>query len=205
MQNQTPQLLKISGLCAIFAPLLLLGSDLYLLATGRMFEWSIGLWLAFVLFVPAVIGLTYHLVSNGSRLALAGGILAFFGAMAGASMQAMFRTHAVLLEQGAVDVVEQLRGTIKLVASTQMIGITWPIGLILVSIAIVLLDRTRWLTALLLTAGAIAFPIGRIAGSQAAVILSGAFFIPAFGMVGLELLRRANSFRGEDRLDILEF
>lgn len=195
MQNSTHQLLTIAGLCSIFAPILLLGIDLYLLITGRSFEWSIGMWLAFVLFVPAVIGLTYHLVSNGSRLALAGGLLAFFGAMAGASMQVLFRTHAVLLEHGSAGTVEQLRGTFKLVASTQMIGIAWPIGLILFSVAIILQDRTRWLTSLLLIAGAIAFPIGRIAGSQAAVFLSGAFFVLAFGMIGLELIRRANSLR----------
>ena len=195
MTQPTPQLLKIAGLCSILAPILILGIDIYFLATSRMFEWSIGMWLAFVLFVPAVIGLTYHLVSQGSRLALVGGIFAFLGAMAGASMQAMFRTHAVLLEQGAVDTVERLRGTLKLVASTQMIGLTWPIGLILLSIAIILVDRTRWLTSLLLVAGAIAFPIGRVAGSQPAVILSGIFFVLAFGMIGRELLHQARALR----------
>jgi hypothetical protein len=175
--------LRIAAVCGVAGSVVLLGSDLMLMSTGRMFEWTIGLWLAFVLLIPAVLAFTHHLASSGSRLAYAGGVAAFFGLMAGASMQAMFRTHAVLLEQGSTAVVEQLRATFKLVASTQMIGLTWPLGLLLLAIANLLVDRSRWLISVLLIIGAIAFPIGRIAGSSAGVLISGAVFIAAFFLI----------------------
>ena len=187
MHNPRSKFLWIAAVCSMVAPLLLLGSDLFRYATGRDFEWTLGLWFAFLLFIPAVIGFTYLLVSSGSRLALLGGASAFFGAMAGASMQVLFRVHAVLAEQGDIQTVERLRASFKLVATTQMIGLTWPLGLILLSISLLLLDRSRWLTSLLLTAGAIAFPIGRIAGSPAAVVISGVFFVGAFGLIAKHL------------------
>jgi hypothetical protein len=188
MENVASRFLGISGFCAIVAPILLLSIDLFHLATGQDFIWTIGMWLAFALFVPAVIGVAYHLAASGSRLAIIGGILAFFGAMAGASMQVLFRTHAVLAEQGLENVNEQLRGTFKLVASTQMIGLTWPLGLLTLSIAILMVDRAKWWLALVLATGAIAFPIGRIGFVQPAVILSGIMFVIAFGYLGKKLM-----------------
>jgi hypothetical protein len=148
------------------------------------------MWLAFALFIPAVLGVAYYLAASGSRLAYIGGALSFFGAMAGASMQVLFRTHAVLAEQGFENVNQQLRGTFKLVASTQMIGLTWPLGLLTLSAALFASDRSKWLISLALAAGAIAFPIGRIASVQPAVILSGVFFVIAFGLLGKQMLTR---------------
>jgi hypothetical protein len=183
MANTTSGFLKIASVCGVAGTIILLLSDLFLIATGRMFEWTLGLWLAFLLIIPAVLGFTYHLVAKGSRLAYVGGASAFFGLMAGASMQVLFRVHAVLLEQGADAAVTQLRGTMKLVATTQMIGLTWPLGLILLAIANLMVDRGRWLISVLFAIGAVAFPIGRIAGSNAGVIISGLVFVPAFYLV----------------------
>ena len=190
MDNVTSKFLKISGICAIVAPILLLSIDIFHLVTGADFIWTIGMWLAFALFVPAVIGVAYSLAASGSRLAYVGGVLAFFGAMAGASMQVLFRTHAVLAEQGLETVNQQLRETFKLVASTQMIGLTWPLGLLMLSIALFAVDRSKWLISLALAGGAIAFPIGRIGFAQPAVILSGIFFVVGFGLLGMQMLRR---------------
>jgi hypothetical protein len=184
--------LKIAAICAIIAPVLMLGIDSFVLFTNERFAWTIGMYLAFVLFVPAVIGFTYMLVNEGSGLAIFGGLLAFWGAMAGASMQAMFRTHAVLEEQGMHAAVEQLRGTLKLVLSTQSIGLGWPLGLILLAVAYYTVRRTIVLP-ILLAAAAVLFPIGRIAGSEVAVIASGALFVPAFWMIGKQLYSLANN------------
>ena len=188
MENVTSNFLRISGVCAIVAPILLLSVDIFHLMTNADFIWTIGMWLSFALFVPAVIGVAYSVAASGSRLAYLGGALAFFGAMAGASMQVLFRTHAVLAEQGLETVNQQLRGTFKLVASTQMIGLTWPLGLLMLSVALFAVDRSKWLISLALGAGAIAFPIGRIAFVQPAVILSGFFFVVAFGLLGKQLM-----------------
>lgn len=190
MNETMSQFLKIAGVCGIVGTILLLGIDLVLITTGRMFEWSIGMWLAFLLMIPAVLGFTYYLASRGSRLAYVAGGFAFFGLMAGASMQVLFRVHAVLLEQGSTAVVEQLRGTLKLVATTQMIGLTWPIGLILLAIANLMVDRSKWLISVLFAVGAVAFPIGRIAASTAGVLISGLVFVIAFFLIGKLLMSR---------------
>lgn len=190
MNETTSQFLRIAGVCGVVGAALLLGSDLMLLATGRAFEWTIGLWLAFFLIIPAVLGFSYHLASRGSRLAYIGGSSAFFGCMAGASMQVLFRVHAVLLEQGSTAAVEQLRGTMKLVATTQMIGLAWPLGLILLAIANLMVDRSRWLISVLFGIGAVAFPIGRIAGSTLGVVISGLVFVAAFALVAKLLIRK---------------
>ena len=195
MLNVESRFLTISGVCAIIAPILLLLIDIFHITTNRDFEWTIGMWLAFTLFVPAVIGLAYYLAKNGSRLAYVGGALAFLGAMAGASMQVLFRTHAVLAEQGSFETIDRLRATFKLVASTQMIGLTWPLGLLTLSIALVTINKSKWPIAVALAVGAIAFPIGRIGFIQPAVILSGLMFVIAFGMIGLDLLKRPQEAR----------
>ena len=193
MSKATSPLLTIAAVCAFAGPILILISDIFRIATGRMFEWSIILWLAFVVMIPAVIGLTWSLAAAGSRLAYPAGAFAFFGLMAGASMQVLFRVYAVLVEQGSMQTVEQLRSTFKLVASTQMIGLAWPLGLLLLAVSYYLVRRSL-VVPLLLVAGAISFPIGRIAGSEIAVIISGLTFIVAFGIVGKQLWERSSEF-----------
>ncbi len=185
MPNALPLMLKVAAVCAFLGPLILLASDLLL--TTPSFEWTIGLWIAFMLLIPAVMGLTYILAASGSRLAVIGGLIAYFGLVAGASMQVLFRVYSVLEEQGATATIEQLSSTFKLVASTQMIGLGWPLGLILLSIACLTTRAIHIAVPILLVIGAIAFPLGRIAGSTVGVFLSGAAFIIAFGIVGLRL------------------
>lgn len=178
-------LLKLAAVCGFLGPIVLLTSDLFL-GPGS-FEWTVGLWTAFMLMIPAVVGFTYLLVAYGSKVALVGGSLAYFGLLAGASMQILFRVYSVLQEQGSTVTIEQLRSTFKLVASTQMIGLTWPLGLILLSIACLTTRAVHIAVPILLVIGAIAFPLGRIAGSTVGVFLSGAAFVIAFGIVGIRL------------------
>ncbi len=189
MESTLSTFLRIGGGCAIAAPIVILGGDIFRALTGLDFIWTLAFWSGFVLFVPGLIGFTYVLAAAGSRLAYAGGALAVFGAIAGASMQVLFRVYAVLNEQGSTQTVDQLGQTFKLVASTQMIGITFPIGLILLAISLLIIDRTKWLHALLLTIGAVAFPIGRIGGFTAAVMISGIFLTAAFSFIGDLIMR----------------
>ncbi|HEX8246745.1 MAG TPA: hypothetical protein VF599_01065 [Pyrinomonadaceae bacterium] len=188
MNNNKHLFIRIAAVCAILAPLTLLAGDLVLIIGERRFEWTIVLWLAFVLFVPAIIGLTHVAFGRGNKLALVGGALAFFGAMAGASMQILFRVYAVLDEAGDAQASELLQKTMKLIATTQMIGIFFPIGLILLSISIYKNRIFNRLTPLLLAAGAILFPIGRIGGLAIAVIGSGLVLIAAFGLIGWQII-----------------
>ena len=189
--------IRIAAVCAILAPLVLLAGDLVLIIGERRFEWSLILWLSFVLFVPAIFGLTYVAFGRANKLALAGGTFAFFGAMAGASMQVLFRVYAVLEETGNGQALELLQKTMKLIATTQMIGIFFPIGLILLSISLYMNRIFNRVIPLLLAAGAILFPIGRIGGFAAAVIGSGMVLIAAFGLIGWQII---NTVENSDSL-----
>ena len=188
MNNIKNPFIRLAAICAIFAPLALFAGDLLLIVGGRKFEFTIMLWLAFVLIVPAIFGIAYLAHNSGSRLAVFGGACAFFGAMAGASMQVLFRVYAVLEESGDERAIELLQKTFKLIATTQMIGIFFPIGLILLSISLYRRRVFGSIIPLLLAAGAIAFPVGRIAGFAIAVISSDILLTAAFGLIGWQIL-----------------
>lgn len=200
MNNIKHPFIKIAALCSILAPVVLIIGDLLPVIGELRFEWTIALWLAFVLFVPAIFGLTFLLYENGNRLALIGGTLAFFGAMAGASMQVLFRVYAVLAERGAEQTVELLRDTFKLIATTQMIGIFFPIGLILLAISIYRSKIFNSAIPFLLAGGAILFPVGRIAGLIPAVFGSGILLLAAFGLIGWHILSKDQARLSETEL-----
>jgi hypothetical protein len=187
------QMLKIAAVGAFVGPAILLMSDAVHIFVGYSFQWTIGLWVAFMLMIPAIIGLTYLAASRGSGLAIPAGCFAFFGLVAGAGMQALFRVHAVLEEQGQTRVVDQLKQTLKLVLTTQSIGLGWPIGLLLFAIASLKAWPRNYLLPALFVVGAISFPIGRIAGSSVAVLISGAAFVILFGVIGRKLLAAAEA------------
>ena len=188
MNNLNHPFIKIAGVCSILAPIVLLGGDLLMFTGGLMFEWTIALWLAFALFIPAVFGLTFILFERGSRLAMVGGISTFIGLMAGAGMQALFRVYAVLIERGEQQTIELLRGTFKLVAATQMIGLFFPVGLLLLAVSLFRTKIFNPALPFLFVLAAIAFPVGRIAGVAAAVIASGILLLAAFALIGWQIL-----------------
>ena len=188
MNNIKHPFIRIAAVCAILAPLILLAGDLVLIISEQRFIWTVVLWLSFVLFVPAIFGLTFVAFGRGNKLAVIGGAFAFFGAMAGASMQVLFRVYSVFDEAGDGRAVELLQKTMKLIATTQMIGIFFPIGLILISISTYSNRIFNRLASLLLVVGAILFPIGRIGGFAIAVIGSGIFLIAAFGLIGWQII-----------------
>jgi hypothetical protein len=185
------QMLKIAGMAAFAGSALLLASDLVHIFIGLAFEWTIGLFLAMALMTAATVGFTYLVSSRAGLIGIIGGCFAFFGLVAGAGMQALFRVHAVLEEQGSMQVVAQLQQSFKLVAATQMIGLSWPIGALLLGIASMKAWPGQFLLPLLFAAGAISFPIGRIAGNEAAIILSGIFFMAAYWIIGTRLFAAA--------------
>jgi hypothetical protein len=73
-----------------------------------------------------------------------------------------------------------------------MIGLTFPIGLILLAIAYARHGSDSFIRPILLILGAIFFPIGRIAGAQWAVLASGILFMVVFMSVGRQLFAEAN-------------
>jgi len=184
-------MLRIAGTAAFVGPVVLLGSDLIHVFIGMTFEWTIGLFIAMMLMTAATVGFTYLVSSRSGIVGLIGGCFAFFGLIAGASMQAFFRSLAVLQEHGSTGAVNQLQQTFKMVASTQMIGLAWPIGAFLLGIASFKAWPGQYILPLLFIVGAISFPIGRIAGSDIAVILSGLMFVGAYSIIGSRLFAAA--------------
>jgi hypothetical protein len=187
MTDTTRTFTRIAGICCITAPSLMLAADLLQLG-GLKFEFTLVLWLAFVFFVPAILGLTYLLVKNGSRLAILGGAAAFFGAMAGASMQVLFRVWAVLEEKNSPQTIELLKGSGKLIATTQMIGIFFPLGLLILAACLYRNRIVSLLVVLIFAAGAILFPVGRIGGFWWAFIGSDILLLAAFALVGRKII-----------------
>jgi hypothetical protein len=81
-----------------------------------------------------------------------------------------------------------LRGSRKLIVSTQMIGILFPLGLLILAASIYRSRAASPLAALLLAAGAILFPVGRIAGATFALLGGDLLLLAAFIMIGGRLL-----------------
>lgn len=180
--------LRLAGLCAMLAPLPLMAGDVMQIVGGMGFEWTVALWLSFVLFVPAVFGLTYLVARGGSRLGLWGGAAAFVGCMAGASMQILFRVWAVLDEAGSPETIRLLQGSKKLIVSTQMIGIFFPLGLLILAASIYRSRAASPLAALLLAAGAILFPVGHAMRLNFGLVGGDVLLLAAFVMIGGRLL-----------------
>ena len=193
MDNTGHPYISIAGICSLLAPLVLLIGDAMLLIGALRFEWTIALWVSFVLFVPATFGLTYLAASQGSRLALVGGASAFIGCMAGASMQVLFRVWAVLNEAGSPQTVDLLRSSRKLIVSTQMIGIFFPIGLLILAASLYRRHLVSPVAPLSLAIGAILFPMGRIAGLLVGLIGGDLLLIVAFVLIGSRLLSAKES------------
>jgi hypothetical protein len=193
MNNIKHPFIRIAGLCSILAPLMLISGDALLLIGGLDFEWTIVLWLSFVLFVPAIFGLTYLTARSGNWLALAGGASAYFGCMAGASMQVLFRVQAVLNEAGSPQSVELLRSSRKLFVTTQMIGIFFPLGLLILAVCLYRRHVVKAIVPLSLALGAILFPMARIAGLLVGFVGGDLFLLLAFVIIGSQLLMARSS------------
>jgi hypothetical protein len=188
MNKTGSSFIRIAGFCSILAPVVLIIADALRLIANLSFEWTLVSWLSFVMFVPAIFGMTYLASGSGSRLAIVGGASAFIGSMAGASMQVLFRVWAVLNELGSPETVELLRSSKKLIVTTQMIGIFFPTGLLILAASLYRRHIVHPLIPLSLALGALLFPMGRIAGLLVGFVAGDLLLIVAFAVIGYRLL-----------------
>jgi hypothetical protein len=179
---------RIAQVCSFLAPMALLTADLCQTAERR-FAFSVWLFAAAVCFVPAILAVAYRAGASSPALATLGGGLAFFGAMAMAGMSVLFRAQAVLLEMGQADTVTMLGSVFKLAASTQMIGIAFPAGLLLLALTLWRGRMARPWGAILLAGGAIAFPIGHAAGVWVFLIAGDLLLLAAFALLGRRIVK----------------
>lgn len=165
---------RLGALCLAAAPLVLLAST----ATrflGTRFAWTTLVTLWVLLAYGAILALVHLLRERADRLGLVGGILCFIGLTTAAGMMAVYRLGAVL----EVTSPDDLAVLSRAFASEPLLrltifapGLSYPLGLLVLSVA---LRRARLLPTVLamaLAVGAVLFPIGRIAQVDAALLAS---------------------------------
>ncbi|HEX2252395.1 MAG TPA: hypothetical protein VHQ65_03910 [Thermoanaerobaculia bacterium] len=182
---------RLVGTCMLLGPLVMLAADVVLRA-GRFeypadYLWTIGLQIAMVLLVGAVLGLIHVLRPAADRTVLTAGCLAVIGLMYGFGMQVLFRARAVLyaqLDAAAWTGVEPVLFGMPMVASSVIPGLLFPIGTVTLGCVALATGRLPKPLAALLCLGAVLFPIGRIGGFWWVTIASDLCLAFALGWLG---------------------
>ena len=172
---------NVSYICLIASSLALLLGDVLQIIDPHTVYWTICLTISFLLFIggiPAINSLMdptpviFRLLVSSSLLV---------GALAGASMQVLFRANILLQDANATEAVAVLSQSSIMAFTTLVPGIFYPVGLLLLSIALFLTKKYSTWKVVLLLIGAISFPIGHALGNPFAlltgdVLLIGAWF-----------------------------
>lgn len=191
---------RAAGVSLIAAPLLLLASSVYRFGLGRNFEWYATMKLSFFFFIVAALGLAHLLRGRADGSGLVGAALAIAGAVSGASL-----TTAVLLlsavqdsglDAAALQTVERALnqfGGYRAVVLCPLPGPLFPVGLLILAVA---LWRKRvvpaW-AALTLAAGAVFFPAGRAAGVAWAFWVCDALLTLSMSYIGWRVLKMSDA------------
>ena len=162
---------RAAGVSLVAAPALLLVSTVYRFGFGRVFEWYATMKLSFFFFAVAAIALVHLLRGRADGSGLVGGALTLAGCLSGASL-----TTAVLilmtiqgagLDAAALQKIESALGQFggyQAVVLCPLPGPFFPLGLLILAVA---LWRKRvmpaW-AALVMALGAVLFPTGRAVG-----------------------------------------
>ena len=180
---------RLARIGAVLAPLLLLVGDCLAIANMNSIWWTLLLWLSFVCFIPALAGLVVALSRAKPVLAAVSGVVVLIGTMAGAGMQAYFRTGIVLENGGHEAAVAFLRTQRVMLLTSQVPGICFPIGLLLLSLGI---WRSRlapaWVAGTL-ALGAVLFPIGHAVRVSWALVGGDVVLAVAFAALAIYVMR----------------
>lgn len=186
---------NLFALGMILGPTLMLVGDLHRILGGdaEIFRFSIYLQLSMPLFLLAVLGIVAELRPVADRAGLAGGVIAGFGVFVGTAMQGYFRTAyaaVAAVDAAAAQAIEEALTTPLFTAVTFYPGLSFPIGMLVLSLALLATRRAPALLAGLVAAGAVLFPVGRIGGLEWAVLASGGCFLAGLGWLAVRTLRR---------------
>lgn len=191
--NGSAPLWRFASICAVLAPLILLIGDTIAVMNFASISWTLLLWLSFVCFIPALAALTIAVQRRTPALGLIGGIVVLIGTMAGAGMQAYFRTGILLQQNGHESAVEFLRTQSTMLLTTQVPGIAFPLGLLILAAGI---WRSRiapaWLAATL-ALGAVLFPIGHAVRVSWALIGGDVVLLVAFAFIAQRIFSPAST------------
>lgn len=158
---------------------LLLGDVLQLINNDSIL-WTVCLAISFVLFVGGIPAINSLLYTSNKTFKLIINVFLLVGAIAGASMQVLFRTIIILDNEKFSDASAALADHPSLALTTMVPGILFPVGLILLCIALfVARKKPLWKVNLLLL-GAISFPVGHAVGNAIALITGDVFLLSAW-------------------------
>lgn len=183
---------KLIGYAMIGAPLLMLLAD----ANALFFEYpknfwftSILLFLSFYAFLGLIHGV-YNL-SNATKLALVGTLIASFGVLAGETIMGLERVAWAMNEAGLSAEIDRTVHHPLVSDTSRKIGLTFPVGLILLSIALYKARAINMAAMAILIIGIILFPIGRIIVGPSANIAGDIIMLAIYGKLGWGLIRNA--------------
>lgn len=182
---------KVAGVCLIAAPLLMIPNTFFEYREGTLFWAGLAGVLAYIGFVPALLGIARLLRGRAPRLSVCGGLLATAGAVGGAIFSAALLFEWAEREAGTSEatmaaITEVVEG--RLFPVLLLFGSLFPLSLLILSVG---LFRTgvvgRWV-AVLLGVGAIAFPAGHAGESQLIAHLAEFVLLVPMAWIGARLL-----------------
>lgn len=187
----------IAGFCLIAAPALLLVADVMQINGRFDFEWTVVMWISFVLFVPAVLGIVHLLRNRADYCGLLGGALVVIGAMAGAGMMTIFRLNAVLKAGGEREFAQLIASAFKanpaLPFSIFTPGPLFPLGFIVLAVGLYQARIFSLWMSLVLALGGVLFPVGHAVGVKAALIGGDLLLLGALAWLGWRLLSKSGT------------
>ncbi len=174
----------------IGAPLLMLIADV----KSVIFEYpqnfwfgSILLWLSFYAFIGLVHGL-YH-ISNCTKLALVGAMIAIFGILVGETIMGLDRVAWAMNEVGLADEIGKTVHHPLVSNTSRKIGLLFPIGLIILAFSTYKAKAINIISLILLIIGILLFPLGRIILGPSANVPGDIIMLFIYGKLGLDLIK----------------
>jgi hypothetical protein len=176
---------RVAGVSMIVAPVLLLTSSVLRFVLGLSFEWYLTMKLSFFFFALAALGLLHLLRGRADGSGHVGAAMALGGCISGASIV----TAAYIIEsiQGRVP-EEQMAGLYLTIVNSPLPGLLFPVGLLILAVALFRKQAVAPWAGLLLAAGAILFPVGRIPGLVWAIFACDVLLTVSLGYIGWRVL-----------------
>ncbi len=161
---------KVSFFSLIASSIALLLGDTSQIMSRDTIHWTICLAISFLFFIGGIPAINLLMNQAPFIFRLLINCFLLIGALAGASMQVLFRTNIILQNANATEAIETLSQSSALTLSTMVPGIFYPVGLILLSIALFVSKRYMTWKVLLLLIGAMLFPVGHALGNPIALL-----------------------------------
>ena len=186
---------RVAGVSLIAAPLLLLASSVYRLGLGRNFEWYATMKLSFFFFAVAALGLVHLLKGRADGSSLVGGAFTLAGCLSGASLATAVLILTSVQESGldstALETLARALagfGGYEAIVLCPLPGPLFPVGLLILAVALWRKRVVAAPAAMLMAFGAIFFPSGRAAGVVWAIWACDLLLLISMGYIGWRVL-----------------